>query len=351
MGNRTKPFPGASSGFVLASTLWVVAILLLVVAGFETYISGELKRSQELRDKVKSSVDILSTEQVLRYLLSTHRQTLAGLDLQTSDLDKLRNEDGLITLNPVGGELKFDGRVYQGIGKVLFSIQDESGLIPVSSTSTFAIVSYLQAAGASTTEISKYRDRLKDYWDVDNLRRLNGAEKALYLKESMPSPRNDYLRTHTEINNVLGWADFLQSVDDIDAPERVFSSSRDAKVNLNNMPLSLLGLFSEQPETVIQMRDQRSFRSTGEVKSQIPELNNWPEEGFRFAAGSRFRLEMWVEGSIQSEIIGLELSPFNLRGSLREHYRFSSLAPAQPRLASGADSKNVLQQFNAVSSR
>ena len=351
------------SGFVLASTLWVVAALFLIVAGFENYISSELVRAQQLREGIRQSVDLQSTEQAVRYMLITHRQTLAGVDLNTADLNNLRNDDGLISLSPVGGELRLDGQVYRGVGGVLFSIQDESGLIPLGSASTFALESYLRAQGIEEADILKYRDRLIDYWDIDDFRRLNGAETNAYERATIAAPRNDFLRSRLEVEKVLGWGELLnqlvQASNDCDTQEahagirlgqiiKSFTASRDGTINPNTMPVELLDQLGVDSAAFISKRNLAAFRDAASVKSYAPGFQNWSDEGFRFLVGSKLILELWVEGSSRSQIIGLELSPFNLRGPVRERYRYSSIPPVQPRFAR-ADSKHVFQQLGFVS--
>ncbi len=342
----STPGTRQQSGFVLAATLWVVAILLLVVVGFEAYISSGLERSHRLRTKVERSLEVLATEHMLRYALSTHRQTLAGVDVQTEDINSLRNEDGLLSVMPVGGEIRLDGRPYRGVGDVYYSLQDELGLVSLNAANRQMLQTFLTALGLSQLESQQMIDRLRDYRDSDNYRNLHGAEAAAYERLSLQPPPNDYLRTNRELVSVLGWDQWLQSlpVPDVLA---LFSTLRGSKVNTTTMPAALLDLIVEDGETFLESRERQAFRDSDAVKKLLPELATWSDEAFAFFAGSRLRIRIWHSDSIQSLVIGLELSPFNVRGPVREHYRYEAPLPQHLRLTS-ADRQALPRPFESL---
>jgi general secretion pathway protein K len=49
------------------------------------------------------------------------------------------------------------------------------------------------------------QDVFKDFEDVDNLRRLNGAEADDYRLQKLPEPRNAQMVTLTEVQGMPGW--------------------------------------------------------------------------------------------------------------------------------------------------
>jgi len=49
--------------------------------------------------------------------------------------------------------------------------------------------------------------KLKDYIDLDDLHRLNGAESFHYRQRNLPPPTNRFLSNPMECKRILGWAE------------------------------------------------------------------------------------------------------------------------------------------------
>ena len=326
LGAGKSKNPSPQAGFVLLATLWIIVIILVLAAGFDAYISNQLQHAATLRQRIQSQTDQLNTEQALRYLLTTQRQTIAGVTLHYEKAEQYTNDEGLVSLAPVGGELRLDGTVYQGFGNTLFSLQDESGLIPLNSASSNGLRMLLKNLGAEPRQIDQLVDQLQDYWDQDDFRRLNGAEKWEYINQRKGLPANDYLRGSNELTKVLGWSEWLQQNPAFDY-RNWLTDDRVSAINFNTIPqallIHLLGPVLANPQAFIEAREQIPFREIAEVERYLTGSVALSEEEYRFFPGNRIRLRLWSKGGRQSLIIGLELSALDLLNPVQERYRYT----------------------------
>src|SRR5690606_21179235 len=66
-------------GFILAATLWVLAIMFIAVGIFHGYVQQKLAVGFQAKINIQRKLDQQSTKQTLLYLLATSRMTRAGL--------------------------------------------------------------------------------------------------------------------------------------------------------------------------------------------------------------------------------------------------------------------------------
>ena len=62
-------------GFVLATTVWMIAILTLLGSLFHGYIRSQLEQALTVRKHLEQAIELESSAQTLRYLMITRRIT------------------------------------------------------------------------------------------------------------------------------------------------------------------------------------------------------------------------------------------------------------------------------------
>ena len=317
--------PKLQQGFILAAVLWTLAIMLIAVGIFHSYVQRKLSVGIQAKAHIQQQLDNYSTEQTLLYLLASSRFTLAGMTF--SQLTMSQSQDENFSFNSaVGDELWMDGTVYQGLGDVQFSVQDNGGLIPINAPDP-SVISHLldrfeQDLGTKTRLISA----LQDYEDADDLLNLSGAEKLDYEAKNMLPPTNDFLRTPSELTRVMGWREWLAQHSEFDVANWL-SSGRFGILNLNTMPKSLLmkylGLPEQLAEQLIVERKTNPFRSVEDFVLRTNLILTLDEDRHRFLPGNELRLKIWNKGGGQARLISLQLTPNGLLGPWQVDYEYS----------------------------
>jgi general secretion pathway protein K len=174
-------------GFALASVLWLMAGLSIVVALVADAALSSKQRVAQLRERTDFIQQSLNTRAAILYRLSASRPSNSGLT------------DGVVTINT-------DSTPYQGQGRTWFQLQDVGGLISLNLVSRPLLASYLVQCGVQQDQTPALLDSLEDYIDSDNLRRINGAERETYTQSGQKEPRNSLLLSVQELWSVWGWA-------------------------------------------------------------------------------------------------------------------------------------------------
>lgn len=287
-------------GFVLAITLWLLAGMAVVVGLMTWWALGEVRAASAERDAVEDDAALLAVRETLIYAAATREFTRAGLPLEP--LDEARravlvlDELGSMNKDPRGGELRMDGRAYRAPGDVRFALQDESGLFSLVVPPPETVDRFLRTQGVPAGDIPRLRDALLDYMDLDDLRRLAGAETEDARRAGRAPPPQRRLLAPAELAGVPGW-DALPG----EVLERIAAHSTTAyggAVNLNTMPASLLPAWiagcPEACQRVLQQRDVRPFTNGRDV--QLRSTVGLPGDeavDYRFLASDAFRITLW----------------------------------------------------------
>jgi DNA uptake protein ComE-like DNA-binding protein len=106
-------------------------------------------------------------------------------------------------------------------------------------------------------------DTLLDYADMDDLRRLNGAEKSEYSALGLPPPPNDWLASPYQLRNIIGWRDQPELLENL---LRFVTASRLFGFNPNTAPpevlASLPGGSLETAAAIVKMRNEKPLYSS-----------------------------------------------------------------------------------------
>lgn len=286
-------------GFVLAITLWLLAGIAIAVALMMLWARDQLLRAQEMRERVEDQIAMQETRDVFLYLGATREVTLAGLSLDPipDDLRAIRrlSDFGVGVYEPMGSELRLDDSAYQGVRGTTFSIQDEAGLFPMVLPGAVPLDNFLRSQGVEEGVIPALRDALLDYIDEDDLKRLNGAESAEYVRQHIDGPAGRRLLTPPELRKVLGWNRL--------PPEKLariqnsITPYYSGPTNLNTAPESLLPAWLDGcPEVCAHMVERRTrlpFRNSSEVQGVlVARLSGDGFIDYRYVAGDTFRLTL-----------------------------------------------------------
>ena len=187
-------FPARQRGYILALNIAVLAVMLVgaTYMGQRLHLALRLARMEEQRVSIELSMQSARAE--VLYLLSTAPRSKLGLG----------------TLQ--GRSVALDGRYYRIGQDIVVSLQDARGLVSVNGvrlSSEFGrnrIERLLSTYGLDAPGQSRLTDKLLDYRDEDDLRRINGAEKEEYATDGKADNiRNSDLLAPAELSRVHEW--------------------------------------------------------------------------------------------------------------------------------------------------
>lgn len=287
-------------GFVLATTLWLLAAIAAVVGLMTWWALAEVRAATGERDSVEDAAALMSARETLLYVAATREFTRAGLPLEALDETRravLRlDELGSMNKDPRGGELRMDGTAYALADGAGFSLQDESGLFSLVLPTPAQLDRFLATQGVPPGKVPHLRDALLDYTDADDLRRLAGAETEDYRRAGRAPPPQRRLLAPSELGAVMGWDTLAPDV--LARIAHHATTAYAGAVNLNTMPPSLLPAWiagcPDACERVVQQRDQRPFVSGRDV--QLRSTVGLPGDDvidYRFLASDSFRMTLW----------------------------------------------------------
>ncbi|HET9579613.1 MAG TPA: type II secretion system protein GspK [Usitatibacter sp.] len=231
---------GAQGGFVLATTVWLLAAIVIGAAFFAERVQRSRDLTRQHRQMAQSLIVTESTRSEVLFRLATTDVSIYGL-------------------GPPGQAIALDDRAYKGTGDDSVRLQDERGLLNVNFPDSGMMSQLLGQFGVPPDRRDPLIDTLRDYTDVDDFRRLNGAEAKQYEEQGLPPPPNDWLTTPYELRNIIGWRDqpglwktprFLQ----------VVSAARLGVFNPNTAPAEVLAsLPGSNMEIAARLIQQRNL--------------------------------------------------------------------------------------------
>jgi len=269
-------------GFVLIMTLTMISVLFIAVSFFSKWIENEVLFKNERSETYQQIIDKYNTLSTIIYMVSTRPTTYSGIAfpqrVDNSYPLPIDSEENMIR-NAMGNELKLDDSLYQGIGSVLFSLQDDYGLISVNELTPKQISKLLDNDSNSSIDNQQRRlyPILRDYIDRDSHLRQDGAESTQYLQKGIIPPANHPLRTPEELMKVLEWKQLF--------PEKTFqkyqghlTSTPNVTINLNTASREVMkihGLSQQSIDKVIAFRQTQSININTVQKLLAPtELQN-----------------------------------------------------------------------------
>lgn len=305
---------------MLLIVLMLLVVLSMLAAATATTSARAIAMAQADENRFNSALDMNDTREIVFFMLSTQRVTVAGLTVDPADtlanvkqLDNL-DPDGFRAL-PVGNEIHLDSTPYHGRGNADFALQDDRGLLSVNWAPTITRYAMFRSLKVPGDQWGGLDAKLLDYQDADDLVRLNGAEKPAYLKAGLPPPTNRTLTTPLELRRVLGWRDMLSGMDDTQLLS-TFTLVRNVTMNINSAPLNVLellpGLTPENAKRMVAMRSAVPFTSTDQVRQTFGIFGL--EDGLTLFARPSGNLILWDRHSGARHLLHWTMTPFATDG-------------------------------------
>lgn len=304
-------------GFVLIAVLGLLMVMSLVATFVAAYAEQRTRQAVVLRQSWQDRLDQQSTIATLLHLVATRPRVAQGYAL-SSPGDLRLAEQNMPALTA-------DSRVYQGIGKSRFAIQDEGALLSLLDPDRNRWHALLKGRGLAPIEADRVLDQLLDYTDQDDLRRLNGANDADYLAKGLQKPTHRLMIGPGEFFNLLeanqwSWAPALLSM---------LTARSGQLLNLNTMPLELLGSLNgidkETAEKLVTLRQQRPFSSLADANTRVGKLLPLTDELVPGIVSIYTRLMVWSGDNEcrQQKWIGISLSPSSTQAPWEIDYAFT----------------------------
>ncbi len=314
-----------AKGFILALTLWIIALFGLGIAAISTWISVATENARTLRARVDDEIALSNAKSELIFALATRPMTYRGLEVgtaldQTADSEKKEaTTDTFMAMSQAMQEtsqaIAFDRRPYvmESNPDYIIQIQDGRGLINLNRIQPPLLRRLLALYDTPETLRSQLPDTLQDWVDEDEFTRLAGAEKPDYDQLRRSPPTNARLTTPLEAQNILGW-DQIPRIweDDLKAP--IFSTCTTAGFNPNTAPEASLivhtpGLTEDAAKFIVERRQASTFRHAREFL----ELANIsvPNEAFFFGTspGSCMVIDLINRNTAERTRVSLTLVP------------------------------------------
>ncbi len=339
-------------GFILAATLWFVAVLTMVTSFLAFWAGSALEQTRQDNLAFQDELDACSTRSILLFLLATRSRSYGGLSLpllgpaeeeeaagmaETMEAETAMSRRSLVEEDgPEGADegndpavdaapreesgryLAMDGRWYRGLGGIHFSLQDEGGLININNSKTRNLARLLVVLGVPADDVPALIDKLQDYIDEDNLHRLNGGEASQYLARNLPPPTNLDLRTPWEARNILDWRerDVLWKKDLL---PRLTSVEAGYLINFNTSPWQVLqllpGISEEEARRLVRIRTRRPFASLHDVERVVGRIHAVEASELAYTPGKKLRMTLSRPGAPRRRELRVQLTPMGLNRS------------------------------------
>lgn len=300
-------------GFILVATLWLMAVLAIIVGTVSVLIDEQISQAAELRSRNKTLLQLNNAEATLKYVLATSPRDVNGVRF------------GAEQEPDIGGFIRLNDTVYSGPDGVHFAVQDELVLIPLSNPNSGLLRAYLEQKGITRGRIDQFVGRLQDYIDRDEFVSINGAERTDYERDHLQIPTNRFMASPVQLYNLFGWRD-LMSPDVMAELVTVLAPRGGGVFNANTMPESVLFAYLQQTpevaEAIARARPEKVFKNLFELNSEIG--RELPVDMFSVSFGSSafLRLRVWSPGFEASKIVGINITPNGTDAPWRTHYSF-----------------------------
>ncbi|MGE0282443.1 MAG: type II secretion system protein GspK [Rhodospirillaceae bacterium] len=302
-------------GFILALTLWIIALFGVGVAAINTWVSVATENARTLRLRVDDELERSNATNEIIYAIATRPMTHRGLEVG-SDLKRPTVDDVMymtLATPETSNFIAFDRRPYvmESNPDYAIQIQDGRGLVNLNRITPVLLRRLLALYDAPETLRNQLPDTLQDWIDEDEFTRIAGAEVQDYERLRRLPPSNARLVTPMEAQNILGWDQVPQMWED-DMRSPIFSTCGTAGFNPNTAPeKSLLahmpGLTDEAAKFVVAQRQITSFRHARDFMEAANIMV--PNEAFFFGTspGSCMVIDFVNRGSGERTRVSLTL--------------------------------------------
>lgn len=324
LGRRSRePRIQGDDGFILAATLWALAALTVLAGYIGSVADADVARAQAERQALQDELDARGTENTLLYLLASTRRSHRGMILEQEQ--RFSEPGGAILRHPGDGTVPMSGETHKGLGRVLFSLQDERGLFGINSPRQPYLGLVLEYVGVRAVDVQRLMPLISDYIDMDDELTMGGAERYDYIRARRPAPPNWFMAGGPELKRVLGFEGVV-SADQWRRLRGLLTPRVQLGYNFNTMsPEAVAALVGgkETAQLLLEEREERVIRTLEEVSDLTGRLLRFdPDEILAFPSPN-VRVAVWPAGSNRRSILGLRLTPGSLSTPWRKEYRYS----------------------------
>lgn len=255
--NKLQQGQNDQCGFVLATTLWVMAAIVIGASYFANQVDQSRGLTLQAQQAAESLAELESTRAEVLFRLATTGFSSYGLGESHAT------------------SIRLDDSAYRGTGVDIVRLQDGRGLLNLNFPDRALWGRLLARFGVPSDQHDSMLDKLQDYIDSDDLRRLNGAESAEYAALGLPPPINDWLLTPYQIRGILGWQDQR----DLWLPQflQLVTAARVEGFNPNTAPIQVLACLPGSSKEIAQMIKKRRievpFTSIEQLTALIGTMN------------------------------------------------------------------------------
>ncbi len=172
---------GRQRGLALPLVLWIITLLSIMAGGFALLMKNEIQATRDLQESVRAEAAI---DGALNHILLY----LSGLPVVSNPL-----------LTEEFVELDLFGT------RMIVRITPATGLVDLNKARPALLRRLFEAVGLADDEVDTLIDRIGDWRDKDDARRLDGAEKGDYEDAGrFPPPKNANFDSVIELHQVLG---------------------------------------------------------------------------------------------------------------------------------------------------
>lgn len=254
---KRSPLPERQQGYILALNIAVLALMFVGVSYMGQRIAAATHLAQTEKQRIDVEYRIESAKSKLMLILATVPRSRRGLGTDES-------------------AIALDGRYYRMEGNILVSLQDIRGLVALNGLSLGGqdrerMERLLGTYRVPPDKAAMLTDTLLDYRDPDDLKRLNGAEKAEYqeMGRSRQIRNGDLLGTN-ELGRIYGWADVAEIWSDDDPITHHVSTQRQSSFNPNTADWRALVAMSRIPEELARnLVASRRSGQTPDISSMV----------------------------------------------------------------------------------
>ena len=300
-------------GFILAATLWIVAVLALVGAYVTGWVGDSLDRGYVRRSKVEAFRKSEEARASALYWFSTRYMSHRGIELLSGvDLANATQRDPFSA--PLRGAtyLALDDRAYR-FGHTVVHLQDARGLFNLNTGSDENLYRLLGDSGVAAADRSPMIAKLHDYIEPGPFKRLNGAKAREYDAAGLQEPTGHKLQTPWELRHVMDW-DKLDPEGFGHSPlYQAVTTVVTAGINLNTAPRTVLDMLPTVNDAgvdkIIAARQKKPFLSTADIEAQtgvaIPPL----DLGYFFLPLDSVRISITAPGDPLERVMSVHLTP------------------------------------------
>lgn len=282
-------------GYVLPAVLVITAAIMIFVTLSHQRAADELQAVGQLVAARQGEIEQTSAQATVIYALVTEHASALGYGLTP------------------GAALRVDGRTYAYGDRTLIRLQDTAGLVDINRADITVLRRLAGYVGVPADRRDVLADRILDFIDGDDLRRLNGAEAAEYAAAAVPPPRNRKLDQPGQLRGVLGW-DTLLTAGQAVAFESALAIDTVGPINPNAAPAAVLtaalGIPSALADTLVARRHQGALLGEAEMTDAMPSLPASLILIIDPVASQRIRLTVFDRLTGAGKLTQMTLTPF-----------------------------------------